>query len=472
MKKILPFLFSLFALSFAVAQAPGGPGGYYDAAANKSCADLKTALKTIISTGVTPKSYSSLWTQYPLTDIKPRTVGTGSANVIYDIYSTIEGGTDPYQFTPGGSGSGGQCGTYSGEGGCYNREHSVPQSWFNGNTGSSGTATDYNFIFPTDGSVNGKRSNYPYGEVATASYTSKNGSKLGSSAVAGIPGTVFEPRDEFKGDVARAFLYFVTMYENSIPKWSTNPDAAKSFDSSTFPAVKLPFLQMMIKWHNQDPVSQKEIDRNNGTYTYQHNRNPFIDSPQYVNQIWNNTCPGLSTLPVSIVLFSGKLIGGTIALQWQVANEINLSGYEVQKSVNGTDFYAIGSVKADGSSNYYFNTDAASNSGGRVYFRLRKIDKDGKYSYSEVFTIHIPFSFKVSVYPNPASSFIHVSVNTTSASAQIVLTDIMGKNILSKAYNVSNNIIDIPTSHIANGSYYLKVVLGSSSYTQKIVIAK
>ncbi|MBC7650527.1 MAG: endonuclease, partial [Deinococcales bacterium] len=168
------------------------PAGYYDNAASKNCADLKTALKTIIATGNTPQSYSALWTQYQVSDIKPRTVGTGSTNVIYDIYSAKPDGVDPYQFTPG-NGTGGQQDVginTTTEGQFYNREHSVPQSWFNGNTSTPGPTTDYLHIFPTDKKVNSVRANYIYGEVATASYTSLNGSKLGTSSFAGLTGPV------------------------------------------------------------------------------------------------------------------------------------------------------------------------------------------------------------------------------------------------------------------------------------------
>ena len=144
MKLLLASLFTLLLSSAILAQAPAG---YYAGTDTMSCANLKTTLKKIISTSVKPGTYGGLWTQYALTDLKPRTVGTGSANVIYDIYSTVPNGTDPYQFTP----VTGQCGSagYSGEGGCYNREHSVPLSWFGGSTSTNGTATDYNFIFPT-----------------------------------------------------------------------------------------------------------------------------------------------------------------------------------------------------------------------------------------------------------------------------------------------------------------------------------
>jgi hypothetical protein len=187
MKRLLGLLVLVLPL-FAFAQPPAG---YYNSATGLNCAALKTALKNIIHNGFSGQTYNSLWTEYQSHDVKPREVGSGSATVIWDIYSDNPGGTDPYNFTPVTH----QCGNYNSEADCYNREHSVPQSWFGASASSSsiGPESDYHHIFPTDGYVNGKRANYVYGEVATASWTSLNGSKLGTSSFAGISGTVFEP---------------------------------------------------------------------------------------------------------------------------------------------------------------------------------------------------------------------------------------------------------------------------------------
>ena len=466
----MKFLFTaLFSALFVLNLHAQPPVGYYDSTNNKYCDSLKTSLKKIISSSITPRSYANLWSQYAVSDIKPRTVDSGSTNVIWDIYSTYSDSADPYQYTPITS----QCGTYKGEGYCYNREHSVPLSWFSGNTSSNGPATDYNFIFPTDGYVNGKRSNYPYGEVLNASYTSRNGSKLGQSAIAGITGTVFEPRDEFKGDVARAFLYFVTMYEDKIPTWSSNTDASQSFDSNTFPAVKLPFLQMMIKWHNQDPVSKKEIDRNNGTYSFQHNRNPFIDSPQLVSRIWNTACPGLSTLPVNLLFFTAKQSGSNVLLKWQVTNEQNLASYEVQRSNDGATYTAITSIKASGSSYYSYTDITDINSGDVVYYRLKKIDKNATSGYSEVIKVAFPANAQISVYPNPAKDFINIILNKFSTkSITISISDATGRAIFRSNYSSSNNSIRIPTFNFANGNYYLRASIGNENYIHKIIVSK
>lgn len=445
------------------------PTGYYNNAAAKSCADLKTALKTIVTTGHTPRFYGDLWTQYQISDIKPRTIGTGSANVIYDIYSANPGGTDPYQYTPGTN----QCGNYSGENNCYNREHSVPQSWFNGNTSIPGPTTDYLHIFPSDGYVNAKRSNYIYGEVATASYTSLNGSKLGTPSFAGLTGPVFEPIDSLKGDLARAFLYFVTRYEDNMTTYGNNAEAVQAFEPNTFPSIDIPYLKLMLKWHNQDAVSAKEIARNNAAYTFQGNRNPYIDHPEYVAMVWNSNCPGLTTLPVNILYFTGKLQANRVVLNWEVDNEINFKEYIVERSVNASEYTAIGDVVAANSKTYTFTDDATTIKGRRVYYRLKKVDKDGSFTYSDVFSVHIPLNIAFSVYPNPAKEVIQLQINSNAnTTVQVIIADMVGKIIINKAFASNNGLIRISTNNLTNGTYLVKVFLGGEQYLQKVIIAK
>ncbi|SDI11774.1 Por secretion system C-terminal sorting domain-containing protein [Chryseobacterium taeanense] len=278
---------SLFILALASIMANAQtPSGYYNSANGLSGSALKTALSTIISNGHQDKGYNGLWTGYKTTDIDKNYENDGS---ILDIYSEKPTGSDPYKYTPGTN----QCGTYSVEGNCYNREHIVPQSLFNQ---ASPMVSDIHFIRATDGKVNGMRSNYPFGKVGTATFTSKNGSKLGNSVSSGYSGTVFEPIDEFKGDVARMIFYFVTRYQSKLSTFSSG----NMLGGSTFPGLQTWELNVLLAWHNQDPVSQAEINRNNASYTFQGNRNPFIDNPNYVNLIWgsgSSTSGGGTTTP-------------------------------------------------------------------------------------------------------------------------------------------------------------------------------
>ncbi len=245
------------------------PSGYYNTAKGKSGSTLKTALYYKIL-GHTRRSYSQLWTDFQTTDRK-------SNGYVWDMYSDVPGGITSYDF----SYTGDQCGTYGGEGDCYNREHSFPKSWWGGGTSSTDTMyTDLFHLVPTDGYVNYKRSAYPYGEVGSASWTSTNGTKLGSCNYPGYSGTVFEPIDDYKGDFARNYFYMATRYQNKFDSWASNTDM---LDGSGFSSWA---LNLLLDWHQQDPVSQKEIDRNNDIYGIQNNRNPFIDHPEFVQRVW------------------------------------------------------------------------------------------------------------------------------------------------------------------------------------------
>lgn len=260
MKRYISFWTLLCVLIPVYAQAPDG---YYDAADGKQGRQLKTALYQII-TSHTERSYSDLWTDMQDTDAR-------EDGKVWDMYSA----TTNYTFVSD------QCGNYKNEGDCYNREHSFPKSWFNDATPMY---TDLFHLYPTDGKVNGVRSNYPFGETNSPTYTSDNGfSKLGPSSISGYSGTVFEPADEYKGDFARSYFYMATCYEDKIAGWSCDMLAGNSY-----PAYKQWAIDMLLRWAAEDPVSEKEIRRNNTVYGIQHNRNPYIDFPGLEQYVWGD----------------------------------------------------------------------------------------------------------------------------------------------------------------------------------------
>ncbi|MBR5083734.1 MAG: endonuclease [Prevotella sp.] len=236
------------------------PSGYYDSASGLTGAELKSALHEIIKDH-TIISYAGLLDAYAYTDC--RADGT-----IWDIYSN-------YRYSINGN-----CGSYQKEGDCWNREHTWPQSWFNE---TNGPKSDLFHVYPTDGYVNNRRSSYPYGEVTNPTYTSGNGSKLGPCTTDGYSGTVFEPIDEYKGDIARSFFYMSVRYFGEDSGWGNSDMTNKS-------VIKPWAMTMLLRWNENDPVSDKEIARNNVIYGgYQGNRNPFIDHPEYARMIWDET---------------------------------------------------------------------------------------------------------------------------------------------------------------------------------------
>lgn len=260
MKKIFSFLCIAAVALLSQAQAPSG---YYSAAKGKTGYALKTALFGIVADH-TARSYDNLWTDFRSTDMR-------EDGKVWDMYSATTNfsfGTD-------------QAGNYKKEGDKYNREHSFPKSWFND---AKPMYTDLVHLVPSDGYVNGRRSNYPYGETKSPTYTSNQGwSKLGPCSVSGYSGTVFEPNDEYKGDFARIYFYMATAYEDKIASWSS-----PMLSNNKNTAYASWALQMLLRWAQQDPVSQKEIDRNNAIYGIQHNRNPFVDFPGLEQYVWGD----------------------------------------------------------------------------------------------------------------------------------------------------------------------------------------
>jgi endonuclease I len=274
--------FIIILLFFSILADAQPPAGYYNSASGLTGYQLKTALYNIIKNH-SDQGYSALWDFYEYGDTLPvsLTNSGSSTDIIWDIYSYQPSGNNPYEFTAGTN----QCGTYSGEGSCYNREHTFPQSWFNS---GSPMKSDVVQVLPTDGYVNNRRSNYPYSEVGSTSWTSQNGSKLGTSNVSGYSGTAFEPIDEFKGDIARIYFYMATRYENLIAGWQSNANADDVLDGTSDHVYDDWYIDLLLQWNQQDPVSQKELGRNDDIYDYQNNRNPFVDHPEYAESIWGS----------------------------------------------------------------------------------------------------------------------------------------------------------------------------------------
>ena len=286
MKKIYLLFFMVVVNVFSQA-----PANYYANATGTGFA-LKTQLKTIISADniqLTSAGYGALWTLYS-TQLRDNFTQYDNDGSLFDIYSENPIGPDPFNYTSTAQQDSGQNCV---EGGCYNREHLIPQSYFDKFT-LYPMRNDAHHVVPSDKVVNAERGNYPFGKVATATYTSLNGSKKGnnldSGYSAGYSGVVFEPLDDFKGDVARSFFYFATRYEDNMDEYFNTTAATTAckdmFNGSINIVFSPTFLNILLTWNINDPVSAKEISFNNKIYIHQGNRNPYIDNNSYVASIW------------------------------------------------------------------------------------------------------------------------------------------------------------------------------------------
>lgn len=238
------------------------PAGYYDACTGKSKSALKSQLYTIVKNHNKITYGSSTWDAFEATDVRE------DGKYWWDIY------TDNMVSITGNSG--------------MNIEHTFPKSWWGG--ANNDAYKDIVHLMPVNANANNLRSNYPLAEVGVQQSYKQNVPyprfKYGAP-VAGQGGNaahVFEPDDEYKGDIARTYFYMVTCYQNLT--WSDG--GLQTAAQGTYPTLQPWAIEMLLRWHRNDPVSEKERKRNDGVYSRQNNRNPFIDHPEMVEHIWGN----------------------------------------------------------------------------------------------------------------------------------------------------------------------------------------
>ena len=310
------------------------PTGYYNTATGTGFA-LKTQLFTKIKSHTTVSYSPGLWNLYYTSDVRPD-------GKVWDIYANCN-----FIFGTATATGGNQDDGTGGTSECqkYNREHTFPQSWF---LSATPMYSDAFIVMPTDKKINGLRGNLAYGIVGTATYTSGNGSKIGNCVAPNYTysNQVFEPADEYKGDIARNYFYIATCYQDLIASWQGNdPNVTTILDGSSDNVFRPWFLNMLLKWNNDDPVSQKEIDRNNAIYAVQGNRNPYIDHPEYVCMVWSAACAALSntdfgSIDTVISIYPNPTNNHKVAVQTTLPVDeidvININGQLLQQLKNPT----------------------------------------------------------------------------------------------------------------------------------------
>ncbi len=235
------------------------PDGYYDSAEGKSGLELKAALYNIIK-GNIQKTYGD--SRYILNITDADTTNPDNVQVIYSNHS-VPGAWD------GGV--------------TWNREHVWAKSrgFPNVTNSTHGVGSDLHNLRACVPNINSYRNNRWFGEGDTP--YSYNGVPTGSSYSSDK--YLWEPRDEDKGDVARIIFYMATRYEGENGEPDLEVIDSIPADKNTNDPV-FAVLSDLIKWNDQDPPSNFEKHRNDVIYSYQKNRNPFIDHPEYVDEIW------------------------------------------------------------------------------------------------------------------------------------------------------------------------------------------
>ena len=430
------------------------PAGYYNNANGLNGYALKSALSTIITNGHTPKSYNNLYGGYQTTDVDSFYDNDGS---VLDMYSEIPDTTDTYFYTHNNR----TCGNYSSENDCYNREHLLPQSIFNS---AAPMYSDIHFVVPTDGYVNGQRSNLPFGEVANPSWTSMNGSKKGGNTFSAFyGGQVFEPINEFKGDIARCLLYFATRYESNVTSWSYSG----VFNGTSNQVYAHWFINLLLSWHENDPVNAREISRNNACYTHQGNRNPYIDSAHYVALIWGVSETIKPTTPLNLTVSNVRTDSAT--LTWNASFDssgikdytIYTSGGFPLISTADTTLVLVGLTPATTYGYYIKATDSI----GNLSLQSNTVTFTTDTAYASI--VERVFN-NLKVFPNPSVNGL-ITVTNLFDIETVNLYSILGEKV--KEFNkVNSSTVKLNVDDIPKGVYFLRLKSRGVEITKRVII--
>ncbi len=495
MKKIYYYLLLFTSLCYGQI-----PANYYDTATGTGYT-LKTQLYNIVSTGHVDQGYSALYLAYQTTHSDDYYENDGS---VLDFYSENPAGTDSYFYTHGSN----QCGSYNSENDCYNREHLMPQSVYSENYPMR---SDVHQVIPSDGYVNNRRGSFAFGEVSSPTWTSNNGSKVGPNTFGSYSGTVFEPIDEFKGDIARALLYFAVRYETQVASWSH-----AMLNGTSDQVYEDWFVDLLLDWHANDPVVQAEIDRNNAAYNFQGNANPFVDHPEFVTMIWSSgggggggtgcTTETFENIPASassyttrnwtgddggawtatdartdqtlnsraITVRNGAItaptVGGGIASLTVTTQRVFSGGsgtfnLKVNGGVVGTIAYdatqqtiTVPNINISGSVSIVI--DGNSGASNRV-----KFDDLSWTCYDTLGSENFELD-EIKIIPNPAKqNMVRV---TTKSNLNVEFYDVLGKKVLFKTITPTNNTIDV--TNFNKGVYLVRLSNELNSVTKKLII--
>lgn len=433
---------------------------------NIKCCDLKTELHRLIrnqshSIQYTAATYD-VWDAMLHSDVRINDAGTDT--ITMDVFTDKPFGTGEFEFDPCTGRAG--VATCGAEGTCYQREHSFPKSWWGSGTSASDSAyTDMHHLMPADGYLNAAKNNYPPGVVAVPGTVGSNGFRVGTNAAYPCGGTMsyFEPINEYKGDYARMYFYIVTRYQHLMATWEgLNTAGNCALDGDPCIGFEPWLLTVLLTWHANDPVSVKEINRNNAVYAIQGNRNPFIDNPDWVNLIWGDAS-GVScssfTLPVELTNFTASWNNNSIQLQWETASERNNDYFKITKSYDGSEWELLDIMQGNGTLNtasHYELSDPElrlSDNNEFIYYQLHQVDLNGVSKLIGTQAVLIPEQ-EISVSPNPFSEFIQIKCNHQNLKT-IKLFNMLGQEIYQQQLEGETAVIN--TMNLEKGNYYLIV---------------
>ncbi|RMH18886.1 MAG: hypothetical protein D6696_12155, partial [Acidobacteria bacterium] len=357
------------------------PPGYYDTVDTTNAVTLRQTLHEVIDDHTRfpyTDATTDTWDIVNLADEDPNNM-----NNIVDVYKNAS-----YAKIPGGIGA-------------YNREHVWPKSYgFPVLDDQNYPYTDCHHLFAADAGYNSARSNKPFrtcNAACTEHTTDFTDGRGGGSGV--YPGNsnwttgsftqgTWETWDGRKGDVARAILYMDVRYEGGVHNVTgiPEPDLIVTDDEALIDASNtgsnenvayMGMLSVLLQWHQQDPVDSREIWRNEVVFSFQGNRNPFIDHPEWVDCLWNNVCTFDTTPPAAPSGLMATAQNGAVDLSWLANGENDLAGYNVYRATTSGGPYArVNGAQVSGTA----FTDASVVNGTTYFYVVTAVDTSNNES--------------------------------------------------------------------------------------------
>ena len=413
---------------------------------------LKSALKTFTSTGYISLGYNTA------RDRMFETVDDYGGDTIECIYS----GRKIYATT-----------RTQAQNQNFDTEHTWPQSFFNEN---EPMRSDIHHLFPTYSPANNARSSYPFGFVVSNITYQDGGSKLGRDVNNNI---VFEPRNVQKGNTARAVFYFITRYQNHENYLALAQETA------------------LRQFHTMDTVNARERTRNDRIKTYQNNRNPFVDHPEFVERIaafytTQNTAPKakISAAPYTVNFDTLSIPGDTVSYFVSICNYGN-TNLSVSSVTSNNPVFTVESFPTTISANQFGYakvkfTPAAANTFYTGVITIINSDSTLNITLNGVSGIvngitpvagEIPRSFSLyQNYPNPFNPVTNIKFSIPkSGFVKLDVYDINGKavrTLVSQNLPAGSFIADFDASSLTSGVYFYRLTSGSFTETRRMILVK
>ena len=357
------------------------PAGYYDSVDTNNSTTLRDTLHAVIDDHTRfPYTASSTdtWNILNLADEDPN-----NSNNILDLYKNAS-----YTKISGGVGA-------------YNREHVWPKSYGFPDDGTDNSAyTDCHHLFAADASYNSSRSNKPFRNCNSGCSEQTTDFNDGSGGGSGVyPGNsnwttgsftqgTWETWGDRKGDVARAIFYMDVRYEGGIHGGTgfAEPDLRVTDNEALIDASNtgnneavayMGMLSVLLQWHEDDPPDSGEMARNDVVYSFQGNRNPFVDNPQWVGCVFQNVCNFDNTAPSAPFSLIASGLDGAVDLSWVANGEGDLAGYNVYRSTTSGGNYSKVNAGLVTTSSY---VDSGRNNGVTYYYVVTAVDTSNNES--------------------------------------------------------------------------------------------